>query len=270
MSVAFPDAVCSRQTNPGARSASALMGSSAATNSAILGSSIGATSRPILICASWYVISNRLLVRVRLEVETVPENHLRNQMVGSASQPDSESEVDLPFGRQVQVNGGEYLVLLVAQRRKPGDRPHGAVILQSATDFLCEIVAELEVRRKHHALVDAFAVKRPVERWIHRKIPSPNLFIHDRANFPSPGIGREFAPLIPDLVRQADSDRPIPFLGNPHARSNVIAHPLHTLSAAFRCEDVKAHLEPVGDAAGDFNGLVLGMIRGQETVLKGF
>src|SRR5882757_7573645 len=116
----------------------------------------------------------------------------------------------------------------------------------------------------------AFSVKRPVERWIHRKIPSPNLLIHNRANLPGPGVDREFSPLISNLVRNADSDGPIPFLRNPHARANVITHPLHALSAALRREDVKAHFKPVGDAAGDFDGFVLGMIRRQESVLNGF
>ena len=50
--VAFPSSVCSRQTNPGAASAAALTGSSAATKPASSGLSSGARSRPMFTCAS--------------------------------------------------------------------------------------------------------------------------------------------------------------------------------------------------------------------------
>ena len=50
--VALPSSVCSRHTNPGAASAAALTGSSAATKSASCGLSSGARSRPMFTWAS--------------------------------------------------------------------------------------------------------------------------------------------------------------------------------------------------------------------------
>src|SRR3954452_10095647 len=54
--VASPSSVCSRQTNPGARSAIALTGSSSATKSARAGESIGSRGIAMLawaMCQSW-------------------------------------------------------------------------------------------------------------------------------------------------------------------------------------------------------------------------
>src|SRR5438046_1778787 len=51
--VALPVSSWSRQTKPGDTSASALIGSSAAMNSATSGASVGATMRPMLIWARW-------------------------------------------------------------------------------------------------------------------------------------------------------------------------------------------------------------------------
>ena len=52
IAVALPSSVCSRQMNPGAASAAALTGSSAATKSASSGLSSGARSRAMFTCAS--------------------------------------------------------------------------------------------------------------------------------------------------------------------------------------------------------------------------
>jgi len=46
----------------------------------------------------------------------------------------------------------------------------------------------------------------------------------------------------------------------------VIAHPLPALSRGYGGEDVKAALEPVIEAVGDLDGLVLGVIGGVNTV----
>jgi hypothetical protein len=51
--VASPSSVCSRQTKPGAASASAFTGSSASTKPASAGSVSGATGRATLTWASW-------------------------------------------------------------------------------------------------------------------------------------------------------------------------------------------------------------------------
>jgi nucleotide-binding universal stress UspA family protein len=58
--VAFPSSSWSRQTNPGAASATALTGSSAAMKSASSGDSVGATSRAMLTCARWNVTCGSL------------------------------------------------------------------------------------------------------------------------------------------------------------------------------------------------------------------
>src|SRR5580704_4684609 len=60
IAVASPSSVARRQTNPGARSASSLTGSSAALKPTITGPSIGPFASPTLSCASWYSIAGML------------------------------------------------------------------------------------------------------------------------------------------------------------------------------------------------------------------
>ena len=68
-------------------------------------------------------------------------------------------------------------------------------------------------------------------------------------------------PLITEFVRDADSDRPVPFLRNGDARPNMIAHPLPALTLGYRSEDIKTAFEPVVKSVGNFDGLMLGVIR---------
>src|SRR5207302_3061147 len=91
-------------------------------------------------------------------------------------------------------------------------------------------------------------------------------FIHDRANFPGPGVGGEAAALISDLVGEADAHRPVPGFGHAHARTDVIAHPLPSIAGVDAGEDVEAGLEPIGNALGDLDGLVLGAVGGLQAI----
>jgi hypothetical protein len=58
----------------------------------------------------------------------------------------------------------------------------------------------------------------------------------------------------------------VPFLRDGNARADVITHPLPALALGYGSEDVKAALEPVIEAVGDLDGLVLGVISGVNTV----
>jgi hypothetical protein len=58
----------------------------------------------------------------------------------------------------------------------------------------------------------------------------------------------------------------VPFLRDGNAGADVITHPLPALSLGYGSEDVKAALEPVIEAVGDLDGLVLGVIGGVNTI----
>src|SRR5229473_598582 len=96
------------------------------------------------------------------EIKTVAENHLGNQVIRRTRHTHTEAKIDFPLGREIQVNGGEDLLLLLADRVEARNRTQRAVVLNTSRDFLVEIVAELEVGRKHQPLIHARTMKRPV------------------------------------------------------------------------------------------------------------
>src|SRR4029077_8701030 len=127
-----------------------------------------------------------------------------------------------------------------------------------------------EVRRKNYALLHTLAVEGAVERWIERKIPSADLLVGDHANLPRPGINGKFAGLVADFLREAETNRPIPFFGNAHAGPDVIANPLDAEAAPFVGKDVEANLKPVVEPMGDFDGFVKGVIGREQAIFHSF
>src|SRR6266702_1691104 len=121
--------------------------------------------------------SRRLLPKDASEIETVAENHLRKQVIRGARHAHTQPKIDFPLGREVQVNRGKNLLLLLAYRVKARDRAERAVILEASRDFLGEIVAELEVGRENETLIHTWAMEGSVKRGIERKIPRAELRI---------------------------------------------------------------------------------------------
>ena len=55
------------------------------------------------------------------EIETVAEDHLGDQVIGGTCDADTQAKVDFPVGREIEVDGGEYLVLLLTDGVKARD-----------------------------------------------------------------------------------------------------------------------------------------------------
>src|ERR1700690_1221461 len=157
-------------------------------------------------------------------------------------------------------------MLLLAQWVEAGHGADRAVVLNSARDFFCEVVAEFEIRRKDDALRHIRAVKCAIERGIDGPIPSAYFLINDGANLPGPRVQRKLPSLIANLVRETNSHWPGPLCRNPESRPYVVAHPLPSLAGVHRGKNVEAAFEIIGEAVGDFNRFVLGMISGIEPV----
>src|SRR5208282_813190 len=85
-------------------------------------------------------------------------------------------------------------------------------------------------------------------------------------DFPCPCVNRILPPLVADFIREAHTDGPVPFLRDGNARPDVITNPLPALTLGYGSENVKAALEPVGEAVGDLDGLMLGVIGGINTI----
>src|SRR5271156_2724664 len=106
------------------------------------------------------------------EIESVTDDCFHDQVIGRASQSDAQAEIDLPLRRQVQIDCGKDLLLLLMDRQKVGGRSEGTVIFQSAGDFWREVVAEFEIWRKHETLILAQAVDRIIKSGIESPIPA--------------------------------------------------------------------------------------------------
>src|SRR5438128_12631070 len=93
--------------------------------------------------------------------------------------------------------------------------------------------------------MNTLPVKRAIERGIEGEIPAPDFFIDDGTDFPGPGVGRKLAPLVTELLRQAEPLRPVRRRGNRDARTAMVGDRFAT---AFRLDgggDGKASFEPV-------------------------
>jgi len=120
------------------------------------------------------------------EIKAITQNHFGNQVVGRARETDTEAEIDLPLRSDIQINRRENLVLLLRDRIESRDWADRTVIFQTSRDFRSQIVAEFEVRRKDNALLHALTMKGPVQCRVQGPIPSADLLVHDRTDFPRP------------------------------------------------------------------------------------
>ena len=80
------------------------------------------------------------------QLEPVAYDELDDQVIGAAREAETDSEVDLPIRREVQVENGEYLVLLVVPGVEPPDRAQGAVVLGADGDQYRKLEAQLGAR----------------------------------------------------------------------------------------------------------------------------
>jgi hypothetical protein len=48
-----------------------------------------------------------------LEIEAIADDAFEDEVVGRAGKSHAESEINFPLRREIQVNGGEYLMLLL-------------------------------------------------------------------------------------------------------------------------------------------------------------
>src|SRR5207249_661635 len=110
-----------------------------------------------------------------LEVKPVAENHLGKQMIRRACHAHTHAEINFPFGREVQVDRRKNLLLLLADGVEARYRTQRAIIFDSSSNFLGEVIAEFEIRREHQPLIYARAMERSVKRGIEGQIPLAEL-----------------------------------------------------------------------------------------------
>ena len=202
--------------------------------------------------------------RVRVggsKVEAVAEDGFGYEVVGRAGEADPYSEIDLPLGGQIQVNGWVDLVLLQTDRVEISRGAKHTIVFEATGDFFGEVITEFDVGRKDETLVDAGAMKGLVERRIEGEVPFADLLVDDGPHLPRPSIRGILGALVADFVGKTQADGPFPFWRNADARANVIADVIPALAIVHGSEDIKAGFEPISEAMGDFDGLMQLMIR---------
>src|SRR4051794_14367490 len=210
----------------------------------------------------------RLGLKSRLApVEPPSHDQLEDPAIRSRRSPDPHTEIDLPVRRDIQIHSGKYHLLLIVKRQDVAEASIIAVILHPAGYHLREVPAQLHPRRKVHPILHAGPVKGALERRVNRPVEPAHLFVDNRPDLPRPGIRRILCLLVPDLLRQAQSHRPLPLRRNPHPRPYVVAHPVPAGLAVRRSKDVEPDLGPVINALGNLHRFMQGVVGGRHARL---
>ena len=72
---------------------------------------------------------------LELKIEAVTDDHLREEMFGRGCEAPSQSDIDLTLRHQVQIKGGNKLVLLLVQGIEPGNGAERTVVLRTKGDL---------------------------------------------------------------------------------------------------------------------------------------
>src|SRR5690348_9801944 len=186
------------------------------------------------------IVQRQLPVRFAFgPTEPSADNAFNNEVVGGARCAPSYPEVYFPRWRDIQVNAGEELLLLISEWVETGDWSHSSIVFKSSAHHLREVIRNFYIRRKLKAAADIWSMQSLVECGIEREIPPSDFLIQDGPHLPGPGIFREFCSLIPDFVGQADANRPVPFFRNTKPGSNMVAYPVPTVAGTGAGEDVE-------------------------------
>ena len=89
-------------------------------------------------------------------------------MIGGPGCAPACTEVELPLGSEVEIDGGNDLLLLLRERIEVADGSQAAVVLESDGDSLREVVAELAAGRE----LPSDVLRRPAEERRGRRGPS--------------------------------------------------------------------------------------------------
>ena len=127
-------------------------------------------------------------------------DHFQNQMIGVAGHADADAKIKLPIRRNIEVDGRKNLMLLFALRIKTAQRAQRPILFDSGVNLLCDCVSDLKIRGELEASFRTRPLQGALECGIERQIPTLDLLIDDRANFPTPGVFGKPTPLIADLV----------------------------------------------------------------------
>src|SRR5580693_8315064 len=190
-------------------------------------------------------------------------------MVRRLRHANAQSEVNFPFGRHIQVDHRENLLLLLRRRVEILRRSEYSVIFDYTRDFFRKVVTHLRVRRKDESLTRGRPIERFVESRVKCEIPASHLLIYDWTQLIRPGIRGKRGALIPELLRNAHAYRPMPTGWHSHARSNVIAHIVPSIPVLDRSKKIESGFKPVVEPVSDFESFVQLVVGGNRSIGAG-
>ena len=79
------------------------------------------------------------------EGEAAADDHFHNQVIRGSGDTNSDAEVELPVGREVEVNRGKELLLLIPHRIEARDWTERSIIFQASINALREVEADFDV-----------------------------------------------------------------------------------------------------------------------------
>src|SRR5256885_152099 len=109
--------------------------------------------------------------------ETVAQNRLDEETVGSLRDAHADTEVELPALAEINIDGGDEHLLCLPDRVPTVPRAIRAVILQAERDALQDVVRELHVRRELEAVALAGTVEGLIERRIKADVELVDLLV---------------------------------------------------------------------------------------------
>src|SRR5271156_2807410 len=112
-------------------------------------------------------------------VKAAGEVCLPDPVVCTGSYSDTHTKIHLPIGREVQINRGKELLLLVMKRGNIAHISIIGVVFESAGDVSGDGVADLRAGSKSKSLRLVLAMKRPFEGRIQCEVQPAKLFIDD-------------------------------------------------------------------------------------------
>ena len=109
-------------------------------------------------------------------------------MVRGLGHAHAHAEIEFPVLAQIDIDGGQELLLLVAHSVETGERAYGAVILHSHSHFLGHVVTEFDVGRELEPALGLGSMQRAIERRVEGQVPLAQFLVDDRPDLPSPRV----------------------------------------------------------------------------------
>src|SRR5271165_1289817 len=107
-------------------------------------------------------------------IEAPSEDSFHNQVVSGGGRTDTNPDINLPLGRNVEIGDCKDLLLLIVKVVEGADAAVVCVILDAAADGSGQVITEFRRWREAHALLDVGPMPCPLQRRVESEVPTPD------------------------------------------------------------------------------------------------